>query len=74
MKYIELNTYLKIKGIASSGGNAKRIIRNGEILVNDTIETRNKKKIVGGDKITHKNKEYLVLDEEIIERPEKKQK
>lgn len=50
--YIELNKVLQITGVAQTGGHAKIIIRNGEVLVNGTIETRVRKKLVIDDLIT----------------------
>lgn len=64
-KYIELNTYLKIKGLASSGGEAKHKIRNEEVKVNGEIETRNKKKLFGGEKIEVNDKVFVVEISEI---------
>ena len=46
---IELYKILKFEGIASSGGEAKSIIANGQVLVNGLVETRKRKKIVSGD-------------------------
>lgn len=48
---IELYKILKFEGIVSSGGEAKSIISNGQVLVNDRVETRKRKKIVSGDTI-----------------------
>jgi ribosome-associated protein len=59
-KYIELNTFLKINNIASTGGQAKTIIRNGEILLNGNVETRNKKKLYTGDTVTYNSKKFVV--------------
>jgi len=67
MKYIELNAFLNINKIASSGGNAKYIIRNNEIKVNGVVETRNKKKLFDGDKVEYKS-EILIVKEEICKK------
>ncbi|MFT4326349.1 MAG: RNA-binding S4 domain-containing protein [Candidatus Woesearchaeota archaeon] len=64
MKYIELNTFLKIKGLAGSGGEAKQLIRSEKISVNNVIETRNKRKLIAGDIITYENKELEVMEED----------
>jgi ribosome-associated protein len=48
---IELYKILKFEGIASSGGEAKSIIGNGQVLVNGLVETRKRKKIISGDTI-----------------------
>ncbi len=63
MKYIELNSFLKIKNLASSGGDAKQLIRSEQIKVNGEIETRIRKKLISGDTITYQDKEYLVTKE-----------
>lgn len=47
--YIELNTFVKIKGFATTGGQAKLLIRSGVVKVNREVETRNKKKLREGD-------------------------
>ncbi len=60
MKYIELNTFLKCNGLVSTGGQAKHIIRESKIKVNGVVETRNKRKLVAGDKIVIDNKEFVV--------------
>ena len=59
-EYIELNAFLKKNGIATTGGQAKNIIRSGEILVNGNIETRNKKKLHENDVVEFKGKKYVV--------------
>lgn len=59
-EYIELNTFLKIKNLASTGGQAKNLIRSGTIFVNDSVETRNKRKLINGDKVTYQSKIFVV--------------
>jgi len=59
-KYIELNTYVKILGLAASGGQAKVLIRSGVIQLNGTIETRNKKKLYTGDVIEYEGKKHII--------------
>lgn len=48
---IELYKILKFEGMVGSGGEAKFVIAEGHVLVNDEIETRKRKKIVSGDTI-----------------------
>lgn len=62
-KIIELNTFLKIKALASTGGQAKILIRSGEILVNGEVETRNRKKLNAGDVVECKGKKYVVEED-----------
>lgn len=57
---IELNAFLKKKGLASSGGQAKHIIRSGIVKVNNVVDTRNKKKLVNGDKVEVNGEVFVV--------------
>ena len=59
-KYVELNAFLRINGIAGTGGKVKLIIREGSIKVNGEIETRNKRKLHKGDLVEYLGKKYLV--------------
>ena len=59
-KYIELNVFIKKIGLASTGGQAKTLIRSGTIMLNGTVETRNKKKLYENDIIEYENKKYVV--------------
>lgn len=49
---IKLDSFLKFAGIAPTGGQAKVMIQNGEVLVNDMVETRRGRKLVSGDRVT----------------------
>ena len=59
-KYVELNNFLKIMGIANTGGRAKLIIRARQIKVNGETETRNKRKLHAGDIVDYSGKKYEV--------------
>ena len=63
IKEIELNSFLKARGIANTGGRAKLIIRAGEVKVNGETETRNKRKLHTGDVVEHSGKKYAVNNE-----------
>ena len=63
IKYIELNAFLRINGIAGTGGKAKLIIRAGSVKVNGEIETRNKRKLHAGDVVEYLGKKYEVKEE-----------
>lgn len=65
MKFIPLNAFLKLKHVASSGGEAKHFIKEGFIKLNGEVETRNKKKLIAGDVIEIDCKKVTVLDEDI---------
>ncbi|MGV8151177.1 MAG: RNA-binding S4 domain-containing protein [Candidatus Woesearchaeota archaeon] len=58
--YIELNAFLKVCGIVSTGGQAKVLIKSSAVLVNGMVELRNKRKLHAGDKIMYSGKEYIV--------------
>ena len=59
-KHIELNTFLKIKGVEGTGGKIKLIIRSGNVKVNGETETRNKRKLREGDIVEYLGKAYAV--------------
>ena len=59
-KFIELNSFLKVKGVAVTGGQAKLMIRAGSVTVNGEVETRNKKKLRAGDAVECLGKKYTV--------------
>lgn len=46
---VQLYKILKFAGLVSSGGEAKFVIAEGQVRVNDVLETRKGKKIVAGD-------------------------
>lgn len=48
---VELYKVLKFENLASSGGEAKYMIADGLVRVNDRVETRKRKKILPGDVI-----------------------
>ena len=49
---IKLDQFLKLVGIASTGGQAKMMIADGAIEVNGVIETRRGRKLVSSDRVT----------------------
>lgn len=50
-EYIALCDLLKLAGLVDSGGQAKAAIAAGEVLRNNSVETRKTAKIRGGDVI-----------------------
>lgn len=48
---VELYKILKFEGLATTGGEAKLLIGDGQASVNGEIETRKRRKIVDGDTI-----------------------
>ena len=57
---IELYMVLKLENMVASGGEAKFVIAEGLVLVNDEIETRKRKKIVAGDIIEFNNEKMQI--------------
>ena len=50
-EYIELIKLLKLVGIAETGGMAKQIVEDEEVLYNGTVDTRKRLKVRKGDTI-----------------------
>lgn len=50
-EYIKLDSLIKLLGLVSTGGQAKNIIQNGDVYVNDEVCLMRGKKIRVGDKI-----------------------
>ena len=46
---IELYKLLKFENMVASGGEAKYVISEGQVIVNGKVETRKRKKIFSGD-------------------------
>jgi len=57
---IELYKLLKFEGMAESGGEAKAVIAEGQVLVNGTVETRKRKQIVSGDIVEFRGEKVRV--------------
>lgn len=47
---IQLDQFLKTCGV-ETGGQAKRMIQAGEVLLNGVVETRRRKKLFHGDEV-----------------------
>ena len=58
---VELYKILKFEGVVSSGGEAKSIIDNGQVMVNGEVETKRRKKIISGDIIEYMNEKLKIL-------------
>jgi len=59
-KYIELGDFLKVIGLATTGGQAKILIRAGVILVDGKVEIRIRRKLRNGMVIEHEGKKFTV--------------
>ena len=59
-EYIELNKLLKLTRVVSTGGEANIYIDNGEVLVNEAIETRRRNKLRAGDVVKFQEHEIVI--------------
>jgi len=57
---IELFKILKFEGMASSGGEAKMLIADGQVKVNGAKEIRKRKQIVADDVIEFGGEKFVV--------------
>lgn len=57
---IKLDQFLKLVGVAQTGGQAKLMIQGGDVLVNGTLETRRGRKLISGDKVMVGGKTFSV--------------
>ena len=48
-EYIELIKLLKLMGVVDSGSDAKQLVDDGEVKVNNTLELRKRAKLRSGD-------------------------
>ena len=46
---LRLDQFLKLSGVAGTGGQAKLLIQSGEVQVNGELETRRRRKLAAGD-------------------------
>ena len=59
-EFIKLDALLKFASMVNSGGEAKMLIQDGQILVNGEVCTMRGKKILSGDKVTYGDKEVVI--------------
>ncbi len=59
-EYIKLDSFLKLAGVASTGGHAKVLITGGEVKVNNEVCIMRGKKLRPGDTVQFERQEYLV--------------
>ncbi|MBD1924252.1 RNA-binding S4 domain-containing protein [Microcoleus sp. FACHB-831] len=57
---IKLDQFLKLLGVAETGGHAKLMIQGGEVKVNGTIETRRGRQLVEGDRVMVEGQTFSV--------------
>ena len=58
---IELYKILKFEGLVATGGEAKAVISDGLVKLNDQVETQKRKKIMNEDKIEFAGEKYSII-------------
>lgn len=58
---VELYKILKFENLVASGGEAKFVISQGFVRVNNEKETRKRKKIFAGDVIEYNNERFRIV-------------
>ena len=61
---MKLDQFLKWKGIADTGGQAKNLICSGLVTVNSLVETRRGRKLIHGDLVCFGNIQYIFSDKD----------
>ena len=51
-EFIKLDAFLKFASLVGTGGEAKMLIQDGLVLVNDEVCTQRGKKLRAGDRVT----------------------
>ena len=62
---IRLGQYLKLVGLVGTGGEAKYLIQDGQILVNGEVETRRKRQLRDGDTVAFQDRAFTVTPEDV---------
>ena len=62
-EFIKLESAMKLANAAESGGMAKNLIQDGEVLVNGEVCTMRGKKLRPGDKFTFMGQTYLITEQ-----------
>lgn len=57
---IKLDQFMKLANLVSTGGEAKHLIRSGEVTVNGEEETRRGRKLRSGDVVTFAGEDYVI--------------
>lgn len=63
-EYITLGQFLKYVNAVDSGANAKMVILDGQVIVNDEVEVRRGKKLRNGDVVSFDGIVYIVKNED----------
>ena len=59
-EYLKLDSFLKAVNVASSGGEAKILIGDGQVRVNGQVELRRGRKLRPGDRVAVAGRSFTV--------------
>ena len=62
-EYIKLDSALKFSGAIGTGGQAKMVIQDGLVFVNDQVCILRGKKLRAGDKVKFENFTFIIKNE-----------
>lgn len=60
-EFIRLGQALKKAGLVDSGVDAKFVVQDGQVKVNDVVETQRGKKLYGGEVVSYNGKTFQVV-------------
>ena len=63
-EFIKLDALLKYAGLVNSGGEAKTLIQEGDVLVNGEVCTMRGKKLRPGDRFVCNSQAYQIITHE----------
>lgn len=59
-EYIKLGQFLKFSGIITNGGEAKELLEEGLVFVNNKVEMARGKKLYPGDIVIFNGEKYII--------------
>lgn len=60
---IDLDQFLKLAGVAQSGGHAKLLVQEGQVVVNGEVEMRRRRTLNVGDSVEVEGESFHVTGE-----------
>lgn len=64
--FIKLGQALKLSGEVGSGIDAKFVIQDGKVTVNDEVEYRRGRKLYENDVFFYEDKEFIILKDSVL--------
>lgn len=60
-EYIKLGQALKAADLVSDGAEAKMVVQEGKVKVNDAVDTRRGRKLMAGDVVAYNGSEIIII-------------